>query len=287
MARVKFTTDSAADIPAALREELNIQVLPFPIAMEDREYADGFDFTPEEFYDMLLAASKTPTHAQLNPYVFLEVFEEAWREGFTHLIHTSINSKGSATCANAFQARGEFYKDHPEARDVFHIHIIDSLNYTMGYGWAVVQGARMAAQGAEPQAVADAIQDWVDHVRVVFAPLDLRFAKKSGRISAAAAFMGEALGLKPIMTFTDGESKILSKVRGERSVVSGLAGMCKKERRADSPYLLIRGNNGEQAEKLLEACRQELGDEPALVFPIGGVISINAGPNLIGLVYRV
>ena len=48
-----------------LARELNIQVLPFPIAMEDREYADGFDFTPEEFYDMLLAASKTPTHAQL------------------------------------------------------------------------------------------------------------------------------------------------------------------------------------------------------------------------------
>ena len=222
MARVKFTTDSAADIPAALREELNIQVLPFPIAMEDREYADGFDFTPEEFYDMLLAASKTPTHAQLNPYVFLEVFEEAWREGFTHLIHTSINSKGSATCANAFQARGEFYKDHPEARDVFHIHIIDSLNYTMGYGWAVVQGARMAVGGAAPQEVADFIQDWVDHVRVIFAPLDLRFAKKSGRVSAAAAFVGEALGLKPVMTFTDGESRILSKVRGEKAVLTRL-----------------------------------------------------------------
>ena len=53
MARIKFTTDSAADIPAPLREELDIQVLPFPIAMGDREYSDGFDFTPEEFYDML------------------------------------------------------------------------------------------------------------------------------------------------------------------------------------------------------------------------------------------
>ena len=52
MARIKFTTDSAADIPPALREELDIQVLPFPIAMGDRELADGFDFTPEEFYDM-------------------------------------------------------------------------------------------------------------------------------------------------------------------------------------------------------------------------------------------
>ena len=74
MARIKFTTDSAADTPVSLREELDIQVLPFPIAMGDREYNDGFDFTPQEFYDMLLSAPHIPTHAQLNPYVFTEVF---------------------------------------------------------------------------------------------------------------------------------------------------------------------------------------------------------------------
>ncbi len=286
MARIKFTTDSAADIPTALREELDIQVLPFPIAMEDRELSDGFDFTHQEFYDMLLAAPKIPTHAQLNPYVFTEVFEAAWEAGYTDLIHTSINSKGSATCSNAFQARGDFYRDHPEAEESFHIHIIDSLNYTMGYGWAVVQGAKMAVEGAQPQAVADFIQDWVDHVHVIFAPLDLRFAKKSGRVSAAAAFVGEALGLKPIMTFADGESKILAKVRGEKAVVSRLVELCKAERGSGTPYLMIQGNNTEQSAKLLEACRQELGEEPALSYHIGGVIAINAGPNLIGLVYR-
>ena len=47
MAYVKMVTDSAADIPRALREELDIQVLPFPIAMGDKEYEDGYDFTPE------------------------------------------------------------------------------------------------------------------------------------------------------------------------------------------------------------------------------------------------
>ncbi len=286
MARIKFTTDSAADIPVSLREELDIQVLPFPIAMGDREYNDGFDFTPQEFYDMLLSAPQIPTHAQLNPYVFTEVFEAAWEAGYTDLIHTSINSKGSATCANAYQARGEFYKDHPEARETFHIHIIDALNYTMGYGWAVVQGARMAADGSQSQEIVDFIQDWVDHVRVIFSPLDLRFAKKSGRISAAAAFVGEALGLKPVMTFTDGESKILAKVRGEKAVVSRLVELCKAERRAGTPYLMILGNNVEQSDRLLDLCRLELGEQPALCYHIGGVIAINAGPNLIGLVYR-
>lgn len=286
MARIKFTTDSAADIPVSLREKLDIQVLPFPIAMGDREYEDGVDFTPQEFYDMLLAAPQIPTHAQLNPYVFTEVFEAAWEAGYTDLIHTSINSKGSATCSNAFQARGGFYRDHPEAEETFHIHIIDALNYTMGYGWAVVQGAEMAARGETPQAVADYIQDWVDHVHVVFSPLDLRFAKKSGRVSAAAAFVGEALGLKPVMTFLNGESKILAKVRGEKAVVARLTELCKAERRPGTPYLLIQGNNAEQSEKLRELCLQELGGEAALSYHIGGVIAINAGPNLIGIIYR-
>ena len=285
MARIKFSTDSAADIPVSLREELNIQVLPFPIAMGDKEYADGFDFTPQEFYEMLLAAPQIPTHAQLNPYVFTELFETAWQEGYTDLIHTSINSKGSATCSNAFQARGDFYRDHPEAEEAFHIHIIDALNYTMG--WAVVQGARMAAGGATPQTVVDFIQDWVDHVQVVFVPLDLRFAKKSGRVSAAAAFVGEALGLKPIMTFVNGESRILAKIRGEKAVTAKLVDMCKNERREGTPYLLIQGGNAEQSGKLLDLCRQELGEEPAMAYQIGGVIAINAGPNLIGVIYRV
>lgn len=75
MAYVKMVTDSAADIPRALREELDIQVLPFPIAMGDKEYEDGYDFTPEEFYGMLLSAPQIPTHAQLNPYVFEQCFE--------------------------------------------------------------------------------------------------------------------------------------------------------------------------------------------------------------------
>jgi len=287
MAHIKFITDSAADIPPALREELGIQVLPFPVAAGGKEYRDGFDYTPEKFYEYLLSAPQIPTHAQLNPFTFTECYEAALAEGRTDLIYTSVNGKGSSTLQNAVQAREDFYRDHLEAKEALRITILDGGTYTMGYGWAVVQGARMAAGGSGPEEVVDWMQDWLDHVRVIFAPLDLRFAKKSGRVSAAAAFMGEALGLKPIMTFLDGESKILSKVRGEKNVVAALVELCRKERRAGSPYLLIRAGNQEQADKLLEACRQELGEAPALDYPIGGVIAINAGPNLIGLIYRI
>ncbi len=93
------------------------------------------------------SAAQIPTHAQFNPFVFTQCFEEAFRRACRCLIHTAINSKGSATYQNAVQAREEFYEDYPEAEGTFHIHILDSHTYTMGYGWAVVQGARMAGMG--------------------------------------------------------------------------------------------------------------------------------------------
>ena len=286
MTTIKFVTDSAADIPRALREELDIQVLPFPIAMGAKELQDGYDFTPEQFYPMLLAAKQIPTHAQLNPFVFSQCFQETFQAGYSCLIYTAINAKGSATYQNALQAREEFYEDYPEAKATFHIHILDSRTYTMGYGWAVLQGARMARDGAGEEEILAYLQDWIDHVRVLFAPLDLRFAKKSGRISAAAAFMGDALGLKPIMTFEEGESKVLSKVRGEKNVIPALLELCQKTRAPGTPYLVIEGNNREQAARLEEESAKALGAPAEMTYPIGGVIAINAGPNLIGLVYR-
>ena len=286
MAQIKFLTDSAADIPPHLVEELDIRVLRFPIIVGDAEYMDGKDFTAQEFYQLLLDTPQIPSHAQLTPFYFESVFQEIYQSGCSDLIYTSINAKASSTHQNATQARDEFFRRHPEASEKFSIHIIDSRCYAMGYGYAVIEGARRAAAGATAQEVCDFIQDWVDHVRILFAPFDLKFAKKSGRVSAAAAFMGEALGLKPLMTFQDGDSNILTKVRGERNVIPTMLKLCEQDREPGSPYIIIRANNAPQADQLVVSCRETLGQEALMEYFIGGVISINAGPNLVGLIYR-
>ena len=285
MCNIKFITDSAADIPQSLREELNIHLLPFPIAMGGEEFEDG-NMAPQEFYKLLVSLPQIPTHAQLNPYLFEQTFRQAYEEGCTDLIYTSINSKASSTHQNALQAREEFYEDHPEAKGKFNIRIIDSLTYTMGYGWAVVEGARMAKNGSSPDEIEAFIRDWTEHVGILFVPFDLKFAKKSGRISAAAAFVGEALGLKPIMTFEDGQSKVLTKVRGEKNVIPTMLQLCKENREENSPYMIIRADLPYQADLLAQTCTREFGCAPALDYCIGAIIAINAGPNLIGLVYR-
>lgn len=286
MQKIKISTDSTADIPVQLREELNIKVIPLTIICGEKQYRDGYDLTPEEFYEILDKADVLPSSSQATPMQFIELYEETWKQGYTHLIHTSINSKGSSTYQSALQAKSFFFEEHPEAEQSFCITLIDSLTYSMSYGWPVIEAARMAAKGCGAEEIVSYIQEWVAHARPMFIPLNLRCVKKSGRITAAAAFVGDALGLKPMITFENGEAKILSKVRGEAKAITALVEICRKERKPGSPYQLVYGSNGVQREKLRAAVTAALDQPPEFEYPVGCVIGINTGPDMIGIIYR-
>ncbi len=286
MSKIKFITDSAADIPAELAKELGIQVIPFPIHMEGRDLLDGVDMTRQEFYAAIEKASEIPVHAQLTPFQLEEVFTQAYTEGYTDIIYTSINFKGSATGNNAILARESLYEAHPKAREAMQIHILDSKSYTFAYGYAVVEGAKKAAAGAAVDEVLDFMRDWLDHMKILFATYDLRFARKSGRVSAAAAIVGGALGICPIMSFPNGESKVCAKVRGAKAVVPQMCKMLAAEADPDAPYLVINAALPDRNQEILERAKAVMGRDPAYVFEIGGVITINAGPQVVGVVFR-
>ena len=286
MQKIRISTDSTADIPREMWKELNIKVVPLTIVDGDKQYKDGYDLTPQEFYRILDEAAVLPSSSQATPVQFMELFEETWKQGYTHLIHTSINSKGSATFQSAVQAKSFFFEEHPEAEDSFRITLIDSLTYSMSYGWPVIAAARMVNEGKSAEEITAYIQDWVAHARPMFIPLNLRCVKKSGRITPAAAFVGDALGLKPLITFENGEAKILSKVRGEAKAIKALVDTCLKERKPGSPYQIVYGSNEAQREKLREAVNAALDQPPEFEYPVGCVIGINTGPDMIGIIYR-
>lgn len=160
--------------------------------------------------------------------LYSELFEETWKAGYTNLIQVTLNSKGSGTYQAAVLSRNLFYEEHPEAKEqlAIHIIIIDSKTYSMAYGIGVIEGAQLVQTGASAQEVIAHIEDWLEHTRPVFVPLNLRCVKKSGRISPAAAFVGDAIGLKSLITFEDGEARIIGKACGERKAISALVERC-------------------------------------------------------------
>lgn len=284
MSKIKISTDSTSDIPASFREELNISVLPLTILAEGKEYRDGVDITPTEFYKILDEATVLPVSSQVKVTEYMNLYQKVWEEGYTDLIHVSINAKGSGTYQAAVMSRDMFFEEHPEAK--LNIHIIDSRTYSMAYGMAVVEAARMAKDGASVEEIKAHIADWVEYTRPMFVPLNLKCVKKSGRISPAAAFVGDAIGLKPLITFEDGEAKILSKVRGEHKAIAALVDICQKERRPGTSYSLVYGNNIPAFEALRAACEGVLDQPPMAEYNVGCIIGINTGPNMIGILYR-
>ena len=282
--RIKIGTDSTADIPREVRERLDINVLPLSVVHEGREYVENVDITPEEFYVTLENCEKIPTSSQVTTQAYVDFYEKTFAAGYTDLIQISLNAKGSGTFQSGVVAKDLFFEAHPEAAGKFAIHNVDSETYSMLYGHAVIKAAEMARNGASVEEIIAKVERMVKSVRGVFVPLTLRFVKKSGRVSAAAAFLGDAMGLKPVITFENGESKIISKIRGEKHVVSELCDLCAKERAEGTPYVLIRGNNEKMNEEMREAFVAAFG-QPEYEYNIGCIIAMNTGPDMVGMVY--
>lgn len=286
MSKIRIATDSTADIPKSFCEELNIAVLPLTILAGDKEYRDGVDIQPSEFYKIIDASTKLPASSQVSTTLYTQLFEETWKEGYTDLIHVTINSKGSGTYQAAVMSRDMFYEDHPEAKETLQIHILDSMTYSMSYGIPVIEAARMIRDGASLEAVLSFLEEWLPHARPMFVPLNLKCVKKSGRISPAAAFVGDAIGLKPLITFEDGEAKILSKARGENAAITALVQTCLKERKPGTSYAIVHGYNMEALDKLRKACAEVMDQPPLTEYEVGCVIGINTGPDMVGIIYR-
>ena len=286
MAKIKIVTDSTADIPVEIRESLGIKVLPITIIDGDKEYKDGFDMTPQEFYEVLENAKEIPSTSRVVPVLYGELYEECYKEGYTDVILTCLNSKGSSTMQGAIMSKDMFYEDYPDAKGKINIHIIDSKTYTMAYGMAVIKAAEMVNDGASVDEILAEINNWIEKVKVLFIPMNLKFVKKSGRVSAASAFVGDALGLKPIITFDDGDSKVINKVRGDKKAISTMIDMVIADREEGTPYSIVYGTNMEAYEKLRETCAEKLDIPPTYEYLVGAVISINAGPNVVGIMYQ-
>lgn len=284
MEKIKLITDTCCDIPKEEAARLGIQMLPIPITIGDKGYMEGEDFTNMEFYQLLLDSKALPCTSHIPAPVFQDAFEQAVEEGYNRIICVTINSKGSSMFQAANMARSAFFEDHPEQQEKVKIEIIDSHLYSMGYGMPLTIAAEMKEKGSSFEEITTFLKDGFSSMEVYFTMLTLDFAKKSGRIGAAAALVGGLLGLRPVLSFIDGDNKVASKTRGDKAVISELAKIT-VNRIADKsgPYCIATGMNTEHAAPLIEALTQELGHPPMGVYHIGASVAINAGPQVVGV----
>lgn len=285
MAKVVLMTDSACDISFENEQKYGIKILCFRYAFGDRSYTSRVDFTNEQYYQMLDAFPGVPTTSQITPFEFQDVYEAEYHAETTDLIYVSMNARGSSTNSNAIMAREMFYDDFPDAREKMRIHIIDSGLYTGAYGYAVVEAAKMLQNGCSVEEVIAFIEDWCAHCEVYFCMYTLKYAAKSGRINGAAAFLGNALGLKPLMHVRFGGINDAAKVRGEKHVVKTILSHTVKAMKPGTPYCIAYGSDRSLVEQMETAMIEAVGYPPVDYYQIGAEISANTGPKAVGVIF--
>lgn len=286
MSKIKFITDSASDITKEYAEKYNIDVQGFPITVGDKSFRDG-DISNEEYYDLIDASADLPVHSQLTAFEFGELFEKYADEGYEDIFYISINAHGSATYQNACSARDNYFSEHPDMADKLRIRVLDSTSYSGTYGYPVIEAAKMAEAGKSADDIEKYLADWFRECEVYLAAYTLRYVKKSGRISAAAAFAGELLGLKPVILLKGEGTKVVAKPRGEQNVIPKLADVTCERIEKGSPYIIIGGRDLARAEELTKVLTKRLGYPPVDIrFRVGGAIAANSGPDIVAAAFK-
>lgn len=286
MGKIKIFTDSTSDIDRVTAEKYNIDIKGFNIMIDGKSYIEGTDISAEEFYDLLKSSSDFPKTSQITFLQFAEYYAEYYKQGYSDVIYVSISSTGSATYNNACTAIEHFYEEYPEAKEKFHIHVVDSKAYSGCYGYPVIKAASKIQKGADISDILAFINDWISSVEVFFIPYSLEYIKKSGRLSSAAAFVGELMGLKPVISIIDGVSENKEKVRGEKAIIPKLISTAKNRMIPKTPYILLRGSLDAEAEAFEKELIKEIGYAPEYTCYVGATICCHVGSKLLGIIYK-
>lgn len=203
---VTFIIDSASDILPSEAKELGLVHLPLKVRFGDREYRDAVDMSHREFYEKLVESDEFPTTCQINPAEFEAAIESVIAAGDEAVI-IALSSKLSGTYQSACIAASEY-----EGK----AFVVDSTMVSLGQRILVLRGLELREQGLSAAEIAAKLEEEKHHIRVMALVDTLEYLKKGGRISAAVAFAGGILGIKPVIALEGGEVVLVGKARGSR-----------------------------------------------------------------------
>ncbi len=273
--------DSGCDISVEDEKRYGIEIMPFDITLGGESLKERVDMTGEEFLRRIAETEEIPKTSQITEFRFEEKFTECVNEGVKDVIVVLINSAGSATYANAVEAAERMKTEGKAGETKF--HILDSHTYSLGYGYPVVEAARKLEAGQSMDRVLAYLEDWFDCCELYLMLFNLRHAKKSGRIKAASAVVGELMNIKPIVQMIDDETKVVVKPRGEKKAVDALVDYLGGRAIPKTPFIIGRSLAAELEDEFIKKYEQKSGSKLAMINSVGSVVAANAGTSFIGV----
>ncbi len=283
-----LSCESTVDMPYTAVSARNIPVLFYSYTVDDQMYPDDMGRDPDalpHFYQ-LLEAGKIPSTSQLNEFQYEAFFEELLQQG--DVLHIAFGTGMTGSYQNAEKAAAALRQRYPERT----IQVIDSLCSSSGYGLLVDMAADLRDQGATLEETAQWVLENRKNVHHQFFSTDLKYFRRSGRISGPAATLGAVLNICPIMRLDDaGRIIAYDKVRVKKHAIERTVQVMEAHALNGTRYFgkchICHANCPEDAEALRQAIEAKF---PNLsgnirIFDIGTIIASHCGPGTVAVFF--
>lgn len=275
--RTVIVTDSTASLPEGVAAERGIVVVPLQVVIGATVYDEGADGATPELVAEALRDFRPVSTSRPAPAALLEVYEKAAAEGATEVLSIHLSAQMSGTHESALLA----------ARDAsIPVTVVDSRQVGVATGYAALAAADILDAGGRIEDAAAAARRRAEAATTLFYVDTLEYLRRGGRIGAAAALVGGALSVKPLLQIEDGRVANLERVRTSARALSRMEDLL-VEAAADLSvdvcvsHLANPDRAGDLAGRLMQRLTANLGGREVWCGELGAVLGAHVGPGMV------
>ncbi|KRK38531.1 DegV family protein [Amylolactobacillus amylotrophicus DSM 20534] len=283
--KIALVTDSTSYLTRDEIEQYNINVLPIPVIIDDKEYLEHVDFNSQQLYELEQAGAGFPQTSQPSIGELLSLFEQIKADGYDAIIAITL----AGTISGFNQTLVNLANANPE----LHLYPFDSQITVRLMGYQVIAAAKMIAAGLNPAQIISNLSELRQQTDEIFVVDDLNNLVRGGRLSNASALVGSMLQIKPLLTFDAESHRIVSfdKVRSMKKAIAKSEKLMAKKIETNVSDLeklriiIYHANERETAIKIQAELTAKYPQTPNEIDEFGPVIATHLGEKAIGITW--
>ncbi len=274
---IKIVTDSTADLPPDLIQELDITIVPAYVGFGNKTYRDGVDISQDEVYQKMVNENIPATTSQPPPADFADVYKKLLKEA-DEIASIQATSKLSGLYNSALQGK-EMVSGGGR------IAVVDSLSVSMGLGLLTILAARLAKAGESLPNIIEELRQSIPHTHLWGLFDTLKYAFKGGRLGKAKALLGGMLPVKALLVMRDGELHPAGIARTRAKGIERLINNLKNSVNVQE-VAVVHSTTPDDAQTLRERISAFFGRGPIHVSRLGPALGVHGGPGTLVLALR-
>ena len=218
MGNVAIVTDSNSGISQAEGKELGIYVIPMPFLVNGKLYFEDVDMNKEQFYHFLESDADLST-SQPSPGDVMDLWDKLLKE-YDEIVHIPMSSGLSASCSTAMGLAQDYDGK---------VQVVDNQRISVTMQQSVMDAKHLATAGKSAAQIKEILEKEALESSIYLMVDTLKYLKKGGRITPAAALLGSALNLKPLLQIQGDKLDAYKKVRGVKAAKKNMLEAMKKD----------------------------------------------------------